>query len=232
MNWCYRHSSEWGWRNSAPVRSGLRVVVQPTGEQITLAEAKRYCHVDDDLGGSPPANIEDADFLDWIVEAREYLENETGRALVPQTFELTTNAWPTYGVGSPAVLLPMSPIASLGSVVYLDGSGAPITLAGSAYTLTNWSDFEPTWLYPAVDTTWPTAQGAQNAITIRYNAGYTLPTDSPNDRPLPRAFKSAMRMYIHDKWRHRGEQTDEKLQDVKIGIDAVIRKYKLDLGIA
>lgn len=230
---CYRCSSEWGWRNSAPVRSGLRIVTQPTGEQITLAEAKLHCRVDSypDLTNQT-ANAEDALITELIVAAREWCENDIGRALVPQTFEFTTSAWPYssgWGGGT-EVLLPMSPISSVSSVVYLDVAGTPVTLADSAYTLNNWS--EPGWLYSVAGTAWPTAMSAPNAITIRYLAGYTLPNGSPADMPLPKSIKSAMLLIVGHLFENREQSTELKLMNLPLAAESLLDRWRLRLPIA
>lgn len=230
---CYRCSSEWGWRNSAPVRSGLRIVTQPIGEQITLQEAKLHCRVDSypDLTNQT-ANAEDALITELIVAAREWCENDTGRALVPQTFEFTTNAWPTqtWSGGSTSLGLPMSPISSVTSVTYLDSAGAPVVLSPTLYTLDNWS--EPSWLYPAVDTTWPTVYGAPNAITIRYLAGYTLPNGSPADMPLPKSIKSAMLLIVAHLFENREQSTELKLMNLPLAAESLLDRWRLRLPIA
>lgn len=231
---CYSCSPVWGWRNSPPIRSGLRVIGQPEGEQITLAEAKLHLRIDDEGGSPTQPHPDDTLIQTLIVAAREWCENDTGRALVPQTFELVTSAWPArsfYAIENTNELpLPMSPISSITSVTYLDGGGASQVLAASAYTLDNWS--EPSWLYSAVDTSWPTVQAVRNAITVRYQAGYTLPNASPDDRPLPKSIKAAMLLIVGHLYENREETTELKLMSLPLGASSLLDRWRLRLGIA
>lgn len=227
----YSCCEPWGWRYTAPIRSGLRVVAQPTGEQITLDEAKLHLRVDSD-GSSPPAHLDDPLIESLIVAAREWCENDTGRALVPQTLELTTSAWPVrgpWGIGD-QVSLPMGPIGSVVSVTYLDAAGVSTVLAGSGYLVDNWS--EPGWIYPAVDTTWPTVQSVANAIVIRYTTGFTLPTDSPNDKPLPKSIKAAMLLIVGHLYENREQSNDLKLQNIPLAAESLLDRYRLRIPIA
>ena len=229
---CYTNCAAWGWRRTPPVRAGLRVILPPAGEQITLAEAKNHLRVDDD-GASPAAHPDDALIEDLIVTAREWCENETARALVTQTFELTLSAWPASEYAeqtAEAQILPMSPVASVEVVTYLDGNGAPQILAPTAYTLADW--MSPARLYPAVGSTWPTPQAAPDAIVIEYVAGYTLPEGSPNNNPLPRSIKQAMLLVIAHLYDNRAQSTAVKLEDLPLGVYSLLDRYRLRLGVA
>src|SRR5678816_2636059 len=143
--------------------SGFKVITPPSGEQITLAEARLHLRLDDD-GDSPAAHPDDPLILALIPAAREYCEGWLGRALAPQTVEYSADAFP---VG--AIILPTAPVVSLGSVKYLAAVADLQTLATSAYVLDNYS--EPARVVQVTGTSWPTSYAEPNAVRVRYDVG-------------------------------------------------------------
>lgn len=220
----------WGYRFTAPVRSGLRVVTAATGEQITLAEAKNHLKLDD--YGSPASHPDDTLIEGLITAAREWAENYTGRAIVPQTFELVMSRFPTKqctGIGD-EIPLPMAPIVAVSSVTYLDGAGASQTVATSDYTVDNWST--PGYVYPINGVSWPNTEVNPGAVTVRYSAGFTLPTDSPNNLPCPKSVKSAMLLIIGHLYANREQTSDLDLKEIPLGVTSLLDTVRIRLGVA
>jgi len=101
-------------------------VVPVADEPIDLETAWTHCRID--AFGSPPASDDD----DWlqtvgIPAAREYCEAECGRSFAPRTLELVSNGFPSVQVrapAGPALYLPLGPVQSVESVIYLDQAAA------------------------------------------------------------------------------------------------------------
>lgn len=141
----------------------LKLITAPTAEPITLAEARLHLRV--------TGTEEDAKITSLIMGAREAAEHITGRALMAQTWELALNGFVD------AISLPRPPLASITSVKYLNTAGVLTTLDASAYLLDDYS--EPARLLPAYGTSWPATRNQENALLIRYVAGYASAATVP-----------------------------------------------------
>lgn len=148
---------------------GLTLTSAPSGEPITLAEARAQCRID--------GTDEDALLTIYIAAARGKAEQYTGRRLITQTWAQTLDAFPS---GSQAILLEVSPAASISSLQYIDTAGATQTLSSGAYVLDTGRAVAR--LTPTPDTEWPTADDRPNAVTITIVAGYgAAGTNVPSD---------------------------------------------------
>jgi len=189
---------------------GVKIITPPAEEQITLAEARLQLSLDDD-GDSPPSHPLDSLIADKISAAREYCEDYLGRSLAQQTVELSLDQFYASGESSSgAIELPLPPVISITSVIYLDVDGEPITMDEDAYRLDNYS--EPAWLFPAYGTTWPAAYAVSNAVKIRALCGYSLRDDSPETNPLPAKYRQAMMVLMTDMVMNRGEPSEKARQ--------------------
>src|SRR5688572_13369598 len=101
----------------------ITVVTPPPFEPVTLAQVYDTLKLDPDIdNGESPAVYShplDAMLRRQITAARQWVEQETGRALIQQTLRLTMEGWP-YPYGRPLRLYRL-PVLSLSSVSYYDG---------------------------------------------------------------------------------------------------------------
>lgn len=241
------YSNGWGgdyWRRyrETLARFGVKIIAEPTEEQITLMQA--YAHLNLTPEGSPLSHPDDQWLRDFIPVVREYVEGETERALATQTLEMGLNGFPgSYGWVYPSVWygglsfnyhngipLPMSPVQQIVSVLYTDGDGIEQTVDPTTYTLDTWSPMNVLNLNAGLS--WPTVQTTPAAVRIQYIAGYTLPGDSPDTYPLPRSIRAAMLLTLSHLYENREQTTDLKLMELPLGIDALLRKYTLRLSMA
>lgn len=205
-----------------------RVVTEPTSEPISLEEARNHLRVtpDDD---SPPQHPDDMLILSLITAARQYCENDLRRALCPQQIEVVMDVFPTDG---DAIELPMGPIPSLGSFVYLDGDGIETPMDITTYR----TDFvsEPGRLVMLGEQEWPTiAVGGVRNVTLRYWAGYTNENESPNDRPLPKAIKTAMLLLIGHWYENREAVNVGNITTVlDLAVNNLLLPYRLRMPMA
>ncbi len=139
----------------------LTRTVAPTTEPVTLAEAKAHLGV--------TITDDDARIQALITAAREWVENDSGRALITQTWVAKLDAFPAGDI----LKLPKVPIQSITSVGYVDTNGDDQTFTG--YTL----DIIGERLYLQYGEDWPSTQSIENAVTITYVSGYGDASDVP-----------------------------------------------------
>lgn len=168
----------------------LTLVTAPAAEPVTLAEAKAHLRVTD-------ANS-DALIAGLVSAAVSHLDGAggiLGRALVRQTWTLTLADFP--GVCG-RIVLPLPPLASVGSVTYVDSAGATQTLASSKYQVVV-NGTQPGWIRPVHDESWPDVQeDTDEAVTVTFVAGYAPGSGSPVDHAesVPTAAKQAILLLV------------------------------------
>lgn len=142
-----------------------KIIIGPTEEPITLAEAAAHLRVN--------GADDDAYIAALIISARQSAESYTRRALMAQTWELALDAF------DKVIILPRPPLISVISINYLDESGALQTLDANRYVLDDYS--APAKLTPATGTAWPTTRCRANAVIVRYVAGYASAAAVPQE---------------------------------------------------
>lgn len=141
-----------------PLPFGLKLVTAPASEPVSLTEAKARLKV--------TTTDFDADITAMIGAARAAAENETGVALVTQTWSLYLDAFPARRV----ITIPRPPLASVTWIKYYDADGVQQTLSSSTYYVAVGVD--PGRVVLKQSQTWPTIeQGRPEAIEVRFVAG-------------------------------------------------------------
>lgn len=116
--------------------------------------------------GAPTANTTTDPMLGMLISgARQVAEDRTGRALITQTWEALYDAFP-----SNELRIGMLPIQSISSVKYLDSDGVLQTVASTDYVLD--ADTLPGWVRLAHEKSWPSTRAIENAVIVRFVAGY------------------------------------------------------------
>lgn len=145
----------------------LQRTTAPTVPAVTLAEAKAHLRVD----------IADEDTLieAWVRSATGLAEQATGRAIMPQVWRLSLDAFPCV------IALARVPVRSITSITYVDAAGVTQTLDPSAYTLDNSDDYGHAHIHPAYGTSWPAARCQPNAVQVTFAAGYADAASVPEE---------------------------------------------------
>lgn len=187
----------------------LKLITPPSLIPVTLAEAKLHCKVD--------VSDDDALITSLISAATEAAEHATGRAILPQTFELTLDCFPDY------FELTRQPVTAITSIIYQNTAGAPVTLSGAAYTLDASSESGPAKVTPAYGTAWPQTRVDVAAVKLRYVAGYA------NAAAVPESIKSWIKLQIAAMYENRSaEFTGQGFSSIKLGfVDALLDRYKV-----
>jgi|SRR3990167_878268 len=154
-------------------------VTAPSVYAITLAEAKDHLNInfsdkDDKVTRAIQGAISEIDGPDgWL-----------GRSLITQTLRLRMNEFPD---DDQAIRLPLPPLISVSSIVYIDGDGVTQTVVpvGSPAAFADYdvlTDREPGELRMKYSKTWPGTRDTHEAVTINYIAGYGASgTNVPGD---------------------------------------------------
>ncbi len=141
--------------------------------------------------GAPVINTtEDPILLMLIASARAAAEQELKRYLITQTLEFVIDGFPEC---DEEISLP--PLQSVVSIKYIDELGDEQTLSASAYLVD--SDSKPSRIEPAYQITWPSHRCQNNAVRVRFIAGYGAAA------AVPACIKSWMLIHIANLWENR-----------------------------
>ena len=165
-----------------------KLIVAPAAEPITRQQAKRHLRLIVNIADETP-HPEDALVDTLIVAARQGVEHITGRALMPQTWELALDEF------DDVIELPKPPFVSITTVKYLDADGVLQPLASSSYLLDDYG--VPARIMPAFGASWPSTRRQANAVLIRYAAGYA------DANAVPHPIKSWMLLRIGTLYENR-----------------------------
>lgn len=190
----------------------LKVTTPPATEPITLAEAKIHLRVDPDI------TDEDALITDLIVQAREYVEEATNRALITQTLEYTLDDFPA---DSTAIWLPKFPVTSVTSVKYLDEDGVEQTLSSLLYIVDTSSDYDFARIALIDDEVWPTTDDRIATVTIKFVAGQAA------EATVKRSIIGAMMLIIADSYENRQDSSMVSLTTIPRSADRILRQFRI-----
>jgi len=150
----------------------LTIVTDVTSEPVSLDELKAHLRLDID--------DDDAYLSGCLTAARQWVEGQTKKALMPRTYDYEIDwGWPTkHGIFW--IDLPVNPVTSVTSISYVDNSGSQ-TLASSQYSVK--ARAHGSFIVEAYNVSWPTVRSVPGAVTVRFAAG-----DADNiPNPLHRA---------------------------------------------
>lgn len=156
------------------------VATPPATEPVSLADMRLH------LGITQATETgRDAIITARIIAARQWVEQQTGLALITQTLNGWDGSFPHCGG---AVDL-KGPLQSVTGVTYTDANGQPQTLNPTLYQV----DTVVGRIMPAYNQSWPDVRKSFNAVKIVYVAGYG------NAAAIPQAIKEAI-MFIVGQW--------------------------------
>lgn len=184
----------------------LKLITAATELAVSLADAKLHLRVD--------TTDEDTLITAYITAATEMAEQATGRALMPQTWELTLDAFPS------AFELTRVPAASITSLKYWDTAGVQQTLGTGLYTLDNADDYANAYVVPVYGGAWPDTRDQINAVALRYVAGYAAAANVPD------SIKAWIKLQVGAMYENR--QAEGAVQTYALGFaDRLLDRYKV-----
>lgn len=190
-----------------PIHFGLVRSVAPTAEPILPSEAELW--VKDALEY-------ETDTIDVLIAAaRQKVEDDTGLALLTQTWIWTLDAVPSSGV----LVVPVAPLQSVTSIKSYTMANVESTLATTVYRVE--TSGEPGRIVLKDGQSWPSGGRPQSHLVVEFVAGYGSTAAS-----VPVALKHACRLLVEHWFHHRGllgmNQTE-----VPMAYTALVEPYKL-----
>lgn len=188
---------------------GFRVTVAPTSEPVTLAEARAHCRI--------TTPDEDALLAAYIFAARKHVEHHTGLLLMPQTVEMTLDAFPD----SDYFELARAPVQSVSSVTYVDSAGSVQAWPAANYVVDQYRHRPALRL--AYGAAWPTARAQPNAIVITFLAGFSV--ISPEWEPI----RQAMLMLVGHFFENReAVNVGGSVNEYPLAVDALLSTFRIN----
>lgn len=198
---------------------GIALITAPVAEPLTLYEVKQHVQIVQEY------SEHDGYLSALITAAREYVEQQTGRACITQTWDYTFDTWPVtssndlYVDGT--VYLPMSPIQSVTSIKYIDQDGTQQTLSSANYTVSTSKD--PCEIRRSYQTSWPIIRYQPDSIVIRFVAGY-----GDTGSSVPRALRQAMLLMVGHWFDQRNAVNVGNIVNViPHAVDALLSTYSV-----
>ena len=203
----------------------LRLITAPTSEPVTLAEAKAYAKVDD--------TSEDTLITNWIVAARQMVEQATGRKLMSQVWALVMDQWPQqakeiwwdgaregalsafYGY-SPFIVLPLAPV-----------SAAVVKVLNEAGTST---DFTQTYLVQdEIEPRLVLNRGVAAPIAVRDVGGIEIHMTCgyASAAAVPQALKQAVMGLVSHWIENREAAMSADLKPVPMHVARILQNYRV-----
>jgi uncharacterized phiE125 gp8 family phage protein len=193
----------------------LKLVTDAVQEPFTVEEVKHHLRIE--------VSADDAMVAAYALAARQFVEAQTRRALMQQTWDYSIDyEYPYYG-GYKCIRMPRNPVISVSSFKYIDDNGSEQTLAANQYTVVSREHYS--YIVEAYDVTWPTLRTVPNAITIRFTAGYVDDTSSPQIPNPPHDLKQAVLLLTGHLYENREATTPMNMRDLPMGLQALMSPY-------
>lgn len=199
----------------------LVLITAPATTPVSLDEAKAHLRVDED--------VEDGLITALIEAATGHIDGRMGwlgRCLMPQTWELVLDGFPSNSSGS-GIRIPLAPLLEVVSVKYYDVDAVLQTLGNNSYMVDTAN--EPGWVMPG-EAGWPETMATINAVRVRFRAGYE---GAENDSPpgangVPAPIKAALKLLI-GHWYANREQVvvGTTATDLPWAVNALLTPYRL-----
>jgi uncharacterized phiE125 gp8 family phage protein len=157
----------------------------PTSEPVTASEAKAHLQVS--------TSDDDTLIAALIKAARMHVESYTNRQLMPATWELYLDEF-----ASNVIRLEKSPSVAISHIRYTDTDGNAATATAGNYAIDIAT--EPARLAPTYDAAWPSTRAIENAVIVKFTAGYG------SAALVPDAIKSAILLIVGFLYENRGDE--------------------------
>lgn len=173
---------------------------------VSLADAKLHLRVD--------GNAEDALITMMIDAATLEAEHIMGRAILPQKWQLTLDAF------ADALVLNRPPVTAVDSVKYVHAdTGVLTTLDVSSYQLANASDYVAR-LTPAYGLTWPSTRAQPEAVQVVFTCGYA------DASKVPAPIKAWIKLRLGALYLHREAWTAGSKIERNEHVDFMLDGYR------
>jgi len=185
------------------------LVTPPASEPIALSTAKLHLRVD--------GVTEDALIATYIAAARQYVEERTGRSMLPTTWRDLRSGFET------SMTLARAPVISVSHVKHLDSTLTLQTVSALDYRAILAGG--PAGGFGFLDLTagsnWPSTWAQADAVQIEYVAGYA------DAASVPPSLIAAILLVLGDLYTNRAALVEGSLLIVNPTVDALISPHRL-----
>ncbi len=205
----------------------LQLQTAASAPAVTLAEAKMHLRVITDPADVTPSP-EDALITALVASATLEAEHLMGRAVMPQQWQLTLDAFvqapAQYGVYVPAVQainLQRPPVTSIVSIKYVDATtGSLTTLDPSMYQFVGAIDYTAR-VVPAYGKSWPATRAQPEAVQIIFATGYADATK------VPEPIKTWIKLRVGTMYENRESvASDSRIALIEFPFDCLLDRYR------
>ena len=189
-----------------PINASTSLLTPPTLAVLTLAEAKLHLRVEN--------SAEDTLITALVAAATQDAEHLMQRAILPQQWRHTMDAWPQLEVRLPRPL-----ITAVDSISYTDSAGAVQALAPASCILAA-TDLGAR-LQPAYGTWWPSARYQPGAIVITYTAGW------PTAEAVPELVRAWIKLRLGALYDNRNAWTQGVAIERNGHIDFLLDRWRV-----
>ncbi|CAG4906143.1 head-tail connector protein [Paraburkholderia saeva] len=187
------------------VGGDVTVTTPPENEPFEVPEAKLHLRVESDEGDDS-AGDEDDEIGQMIVSARERLEHQLNRPLLPQTCTVRADGFP-----SDRILL-WNDVTEVVSVDYTDADGAAQVLPATAFRLVDRA-------YLVARATWPAGED----ISVTFKCGAFADPEA-----VPKSLCQWMKLQIGTMYEQRESETNDQVWSIPSRyVDGLIDRYRM-----
>lgn len=167
---------------------------------------------------------EDGFITACIAAAADACEKDTGRALMPQTWELVLDRFP---YGNRPIVLPRLPLIMVESVTYIDSEGTEQSLATSPaeFVTVPSGEFVRGRITPLYGAVWPATRIQEGAVTVTFTCGYEL-AGSPLASTIPDTLKVGMGLMVAELYKQRSLSSEDEPQASMLNLKRFWRKVE------
>lgn len=196
--------------------TAFKIIVPPSETPVSLQEARFHLA----LG----AEVEYDELLElYIRAATEVAQDFQGRSYAPQTLECYFDAFSTDGI----LLLPRPPLIEVTGIFYFDAAGDEQEFTGFDID----SAAEPGRVLLSSGSSWPSIADRENAVRVRYRAGYV--SGSPEETAVPADIKAAILMHVGTMFAVRENiVVGSQVSMMPWGAEKLLRRKRVELGMA
>lgn len=184
-----------------------QLITPPSGEPVTLAEAKLHLRVD--------ITDDDALITALISAARQYAEMVTQRQLLTASWRLVLDCFPRM------IRLDKMPLVTVDSIKYVDLNGVLQTMPSTDYVVD--SSAEPARITPVFGKIWPIPVPQIGAVQVNFTCGYGAAT------AVPEGIKNWIKIRVASLYEHRAEvEVIQRSQLVEMPfVDGLLDPYRV-----
>jgi uncharacterized phiE125 gp8 family phage protein len=183
----------------------LKLQTAATVLPVSLVEAKLHLRVD--------GVDEDALITSLIGSATLEAEHLMGRAVMPQKWQLTLDAFESE------MALQRPPVTGVDSVTYVNTAGTPTVLSAGVYQVIAGSDYTAS-IVLAYGQSWPAVRCQREAVKVVFSTGYA------DAASVPEPIKTWIKLRVGALYENRESWTYDKPLERNAHTDYLLDRYR------